>query len=331
MSFDFNPTNLIQKFCEHEKFGRGIITDANDYCITVLFMQTKRYFTFNLDYLNSKTLILKDNINDTIIGKRCTHKSHGKGIIIDKQENIITILFDNIAWPKDFCYSLARGLITIDNAKGNCDTQQNNTFKCLNEFNYNGLNELAKELKLDKWDIISDSIQHRKDDISYTKRFKALKKRTDNCDIYFGEEEIITWLDSLKILQKAFNKLEDENLRDNITILQEYYIPLQKRRPDYLLVYDKKILILEFSFKKLGDSFQHHEKLQQAIEYKELLSTILPKEIDIGTHTFLVNAEKDIERNEISSNEEDINTLAKIIEKFFQKYKNTALNALKNI
>ena len=60
-------------------------------------------------------------------------------------------------------------------------------------------------------------------------------------------------------------------LRNKIRILQEYCIPYSCKRADYLLVYENKILILEFSFNKLGYELQYETKLQQAIGYKEII------------------------------------------------------------
>ena len=90
-----------------------------------------------------------------------------------------------------------------------------------------------------------------------------------------------------------FDRVEDEDIRNNLKILQEYCIPYSRKRADYLLIYDNKILILEFSFNKLNYEFNYETKLQQAIGYKELLSNILPKEIEIGTYTFLLEPEED--------------------------------------
>ena len=78
--------------------------------------------------------------------------------------------------------------------------------------------------------------------------------------------------------------------------------------------------------------------MQQAIGYKELLSNILPKEIDIGTYTFLVEAEEDKEGNSITLKNTDflpnhykIENLANLIEKFFNKNIDLAINSLKQL
>lgn len=105
-----------------------------------------------------------------------------------------------------------------------------------------------------------------------------------------------------------------------------------------MLVYDNKILIIEFSFNKLKYEFNYETKLQQAIGYKELLGNILPKEIDIGTYTFLLEPEEDekgnvfyIDDSDHYANHHKIDDLANYIVKFFKKNLRMAYNALKQI
>lgn len=153
--------------------------------------------------------------------------------------------------------------------------------------------------------------------------FKYKKKELPRRGI-ISDIEIVTWLDTLNILYYVFDRIEDENLRNSVKILQEYCIPYSNKRVDYLLVYDNKILILEFSFNKLGYDLQYETKLQQAIGYKELLNNILPKEVDLGTYTFIVEAEEDkdgraihIEGTDYYPNHYKISALAEIYTKVF--------------
>jgi hypothetical protein len=204
---------------------------------------------------------------------------------------------------------------------------------------YDDLKELVEDvLHLEYWCVRDDELQNRMDSIAYSDRFKELKERATEKGYAFNDIEIVTWLDTLNILYYVFDKMEDERLRDEIRILQEYCIPYSNKRADYLLVYDNKILILEFSFNKLGYELQYETKLQQAIGYKELLGNILPKEVDIGTYMFLVEAEEDkwggeiyVDDTEKLPNQDKMKHLAKYIERFFKKNKNFAVDALLRI
>lgn len=209
--------------------------------------------------------------------------------------------------------------------------------KCLYELDYYSLNKLVEnELYLKNWFIRNDKISNRKESIVYSDRFKILKDRAESFKFNFNDTEIVTWLDTLTTMYYVFASIEDEHLLDHIKILQEYCIPFSNKRADYILAYDNKILIIEFSFNKLGYEFNYETKLQQAIGYKELLSNILPKEIDIGTYTFLLEPEEDCKGNAIFINNGNdlpnspkIDALAQYIEQFFMKNINLAIVSLR--
>lgn len=209
--------------------------------------------------------------------------------------------------------------------------------KCLYELSVKKLNELVlKNLHLKNWFVRDDKIENRHYAIVGSERFEILKKRASSMKYIFNDTEIVTWLDTLCEMYYVFSCIEDEHLKDNIVILQEYCIPFSNKRADYLLVYDDKILIVEFSFRKLGYEFNYETKLLQATSYKELLGNILPKDIEIGTYTFLLKPEEDKNGNAIYVNGDDdlpnnreISLFAEYIEKFFNKNIKLAYNSLK--
>ena len=212
--------------------------------------------------------------------------------------------------------------------------------KCLYELNSEKLDKFwIDELRLNKWYIRNDTIAARTQAASYLNRFNILKERAEKLGYSFNETEVISWLDTLTTMCGVFNRLNDGYLKNNLLILQEYCIPYSNKRADYLLVYDNKILIIEFSFNKLGYEFNYETKLQQAISYKELLGNILPKEIDIGTYTFLLEPEEDKNgktiyvdnEKETLPNDFKMQSLANYIEKFFKKNINLAENSLRQL
>lgn len=202
---------------------------------------------------------------------------------------------------------------------------------------YEELNKLVESvLYIKNWLIHDDKLPNRLDAITPSERYQILKDKATELNISFNDTEIVTWLDTLNILYYVFKAIEDQELKKTIKILQEYCIPYSNKRVDYLLVRENKILILEFSFNKLGYAFQYEPKLQQAIGYKELLSNNLPKDIDIGTYTCILEAEKNkdgrfIFKDGFFPNHHKIKDLALYIEKFFKKYKDYAFTALKMI
>lgn len=187
------------------------------------------------------------------------------------------------------------------------------------------------------WFIRDDKITNRTDAIYLSDRYGKIKQQADINGISYNDIEVATWFDTLVKLYYVFDRVEDEDIRNNLKILQEYCIPYSRKRADYLLIYDNKILILEFSFNKLNYEFNYETKLQQAIGYKELLSNILPKEIEIGTYTFLLEPEEDargktiyieLDGEKYTANHWKMDDLAKYIEKFFKKNMKVAYNAI---
>ena len=211
--------------------------------------------------------------------------------------------------------------------------------KCLFEMSYYELTRLVERtLAIDNWLVRKDSLSSRLDATVNSERFRILKEKSKKLGCVVDDSEIITWFDTLNLLYYTFGEIKDDNLRQSITILQEYCIPYSNKRADYLLVCDNKILILEFSFNKMNYPLQYETKLHQAIGYKELLGNVLPKEIDIGTYTFLVEAEEDengyylyAADSEELANHYKMRDLANYIEKFFNKNKGSALRHLNNI
>lgn len=175
-------------------------------------------------------------------------------------------------------------------------------------------------LQFNKWKVFEMNIEDRYDcvqDNSYVNKLHEIAKSNN---IKHDECETISWLDSQSIMLKVINKMEKfdyDNLLNNMRIIQEFHIPFTNKRADYLLVYENKIIIVEFSYNKFDNEDYHYNiKLNQLIGYKELISNILSNDIDIATFTFLIHPE-DVNEN---SNQEQIENFVEYI-KFFMKKK----------
>lgn len=187
------------------------------------------------------------------------------------------------------------------------------------------------ELKLDKWNIQSKKIKERYDLVRKYKYITTLNETAKSNDIEFDDCETISWLDSQSIMLKTITLMEKKLTKDdqrNIRLIQEYHIPFTNKRADYLLVYENKILIIEFSYNKFeNEEYHYHTKLNQVIGYKELISNILSKDIDIATFTFLIHPE-DVNEN---SNQEQIENFVEYIKFFMEKKSISAYEELKKI
>ena len=196
-------------------------------------------------------------------------------------------------------------------------------------------NFVENELHLDNWMIRADTIQHRLDMIKDSKKFEILKSRAKMVCLKFNDTEIVSWFDSMNILYHTLARITDKSLLDDLVILQEFCIPFTNKRADYLLVYENKVMVVEFSFENLGYEFRYETKLRQAISYKELLGIILPAGIDICTYTFMIDPEEDSSGTEVyvdkkgnTSNEYKMDAFSECIETFFNKYRGLAIGAL---
>ncbi len=202
--------------------------------------------------------------------------------------------------------------------------------KNLHWLNCDEFNKLIKEeLYLESWLVYNMNAEDRAKMIDYTCKYQYLKKRAEEQEMNVKSAEIISWLDTLNIMYYVLDFV-DPKIRNELQILQEMEIPFTHKRADYVLVYRKKILIVEFSFQKLDGRYKFEEKLNQAVGYKELLSNVMPPHIEIGTYTFIIEPETDNSGNLIKklnkyTNEQELPNNEKIqefggyINLFFQK------------
>lgn len=202
--------------------------------------------------------------------------------------------------------------------------------KYLHWLNCDEFDELIKEdLFLDDWSVFDMSAEDRAQRVDYTKKYKYLTQRAKEQEINVKVAEIISWMDTLNIMYYVLRYVNPE-IRNELQIFQEMEIPFTHKRADYVLVYRRQILIVEFSFKKLNGRYKFEDKLSQAAGYKELLSNVMPKHIEVGTYTFFIEPGTDKSGNYIkklnkytneqeSPNNEKIQEFGHYINLFFQK------------
>ncbi len=165
--------------------------------------------------------------------------------------------------------------------------------KNLHWLNCDELNKLVKDdLHLASWLVYDMSAEDRAKMVDCTYKYQYLKNRAEEQEIKPQSAEIISWLDTLNIMYYVLDFVAPQ-IRNELQILQEMEIPFTNKRADYVLVYRKKILIVEFSFQNWNRRDKFENKLNQAAGYKELLSNVLPPHIEIGTYTFLIEPESD--------------------------------------
>lgn len=212
--------------------------------------------------------------------------------------------------------------------------------KCLGRYSFREFNNyVERELKIHNWLIQEGSA---KDRINYAKERPYFKKLEEKANKRFLNKpsalEILSWIDTLNLLFHTLGRV-NSTIAEDIIVIQEYLIPFTKKRADYLLIYQNKIIIVEFSFDKLGNEYNYEKKLTQAIGYKELLSNMLPQNIRLATYTFIINPEMNENHKEYYkynsytdeeelANNEKLDAFASFIELFFKRTESSAEYAL---
>ena len=142
--------------------------------------------------------------------------------------------------------------------------------KALYNMNYEEFKNLVdNDLNIANWLVFDGDANSRKNMIEDKKYFKKLRQRAIEQGINASDDEVLSWLDTLNLLFHSLKYVNDRILT-KVQIIQEYQIPFTKRRADYLLVYENKILIIEFSYDRLGNEYKFETKLSQAIHQMRL-------------------------------------------------------------
>lgn len=116
-------------------------------------------------------------------------------------------------------------------------------------------------LQFNKWKVFEMNIEDRYDCVQDNSYINKLHEIAKSNNIKYDECETISWLDSQSIMLKVINKMEKfdyDNLLNNMRIIQEFHIPFTNKRADYLLVYENKIIIVEFSYNKFDNEDYHY-------------------------------------------------------------------------
>lgn len=215
--------------------------------------------------------------------------------------------------------------------------------KCLNKYSYKEFCcDVSRKLKISNWMIRKGNPQDRIDEVKNKDYYKVMQARAQKSKfIKVQPIEIISWLDTMNLLYHTLYYV-DTDIQNELTIIQEYKMPFGNKRADYLLLYRNKILIIEYSFNKLGNEYNYETKLTQAMGYKETLINVLPRDIRVATYTFIINPEEDEEKRTIythdrfsnddeQANSEKMKEFASFIDLYFKQTEQPAIEALENL
>ncbi len=174
------------------------------------------------------------------------------------------------------------------------------SIKCL--YLFKELNEISVLLNtLDQlnWKIEKEYLKDRVISYHKTDLFTKLKNEflIKKLTIWpLKDEEVITWMDTLSLISRVMLKLFRAGVQTNkISLIMEYPIVFGNHmRTDYLLVYDRLIIILEFGMfnqdEKRSEE-RYTKKLQESNSYRQILDNLLKPGVDVVNYVMIYRPE----------------------------------------
>jgi len=122
------------------------------------------------------------------------------------------------------------------------------------------------------------------------------------------QEEIITWIDTIFLLRRIFFQIFKNGINgENVSIIMEYPLVFGNHmRSDYLIVYDRLIIVLEFGMfnqdEKRSEE-RYTKKLQESINYRQIISNLVSRDLNVVNYVMIYRPEFDwFMKKEMSDN-----------------------------
>jgi hypothetical protein len=169
-------------------------------------------------------------------------------------------------------------------------------FEGIKEFN--NFSEILEKLK---WEIEKQLLKERVEIYKTLAIYKDLQNKFMNNSLTIWplkQEEIITWIDTMKLLRRIFNKLYQKGFYgEKFKIIMEYPLIFGNHmRADYLLIYDRLIVLLEFGMfnqdEKRSEE-RYTKKLQESINYRQLINNLVDDGVKVINYVIIYRPEYD--------------------------------------
>lgn len=169
-------------------------------------------------------------------------------------------------------------------------------FDGINEFNtYSNFIE-EFEWKIEK-QLLKERVQIYKNEEFFIKLERQFKKQ--ELTIWeLKQEEVITWIDTLTLLRRILLKLFQKGTNvSQMHIIMEYPLVYGNHmRSDYLIVYERLIVVLEFGMfnqdEKRSEE-RYTKKLQESINYRQIIGNLVEKEVYVVNYVMIYKPEFD--------------------------------------
>lgn len=151
------------------------------------------------------------------------------------------------------------------------------------------------------WKIEKQLLKERVERYNKTYIFQMFKKQfyQENISIWpLKEEEIITWIDTLSIIRRTIDQIEIRGLdTDRLIIIMEYPLVFGNHmRTDYLLIYERMIIVLEFGMfnqdEKRSEE-RYTKKLQDSINHRQVLANMIDPRVKVINYVLVYRPEFD--------------------------------------
>ena len=177
-----------------------------------------------------------------------------------------------------------------------------------------------EEWKIGK-QLMKDRVELFKNRICFKKMKSDFLKKELIC-WPLKDEEVISWIDTIMLLKRIMDRIDDCFIADNLTIYSEFVIPYGNHlRADYLIVFDDIIIVLEFGMfnqdEKRSEE-RYSKKLVEAMAYSQVLRNILPKSINVFNYVMIYRPEYDLStldemKENVGYNESEIRLITQYI------------------
>jgi len=152
-----------------------------------------------------------------------------------------------------------------------------------------------------KWKIEKQLLKERVIQYQSHPMFIQMRNKFNENDISIfplKSEEIITWFDTMLILKRITSELFHKGISmENTSIFMEY--PLiygNHMRSDYLIVYDRLIIVLEFGMfnqdEKRSEE-RYTKKLQESINHRQILANMIHSNVEVVNYVMIYRPEYD--------------------------------------
>lgn len=169
-------------------------------------------------------------------------------------------------------------------------------FKGINQFN-----TFSNFIEQSIWKIEKQLLKERVEKYKTEEFFLKLQQDFNNKKLTIWElkqEEIITWIDTISLLRRILLQLFKKGINvENVNIIMEYPLVYGNHmRSDYLIVYDRLIVVLEFGMfnqdEKRSEE-RYTKKLQESINYRQIISNLVSIDLSVVNYVMIYKPEYD--------------------------------------